>query len=322
VKGHVARRQHHGKLCFPTKDVADMTAKMENKSIILLACHIFVRLCKGDFGSAFHAEWPQKPQLFAKSWAIRRSSRLFVSELHVPGYSKTKLPFILPNEESGNSGHGATTLQTRLRIHEYSASDYISLISHVDGHLLHSTTSPIFTADECQSIVSEAEQVASAIEWTKNRHGNFPTTDLPIVELPQTLTFLRVALVERIYPLLRHQFGEFLPDPTKLRVADGFVVKYDAAGGQKELKPHRDGSVLSFNIALNPATDFEGGGTWFASLDDALKIEQGHMVSHASALLHGGHGITSGKRYIMVAFVILEGYDSWSMRFYNQVRNL
>ena len=75
-------------------------------------------------------------------------------------------------------------------------------------------------------------------------------------------------------------------------------------------------------LALNPASEFEGGGTWFASLDDAIKISQGQIVSHASALLHGGHGITSGKRYILVGFVILEGYDSWSMRFYNQVRNL
>ena len=157
---------------------------------------------------------------------------------------------------------------------------------------------------------------------TKNRHGNFPTTDLPIVELPQTLEFLKVALEERIYPALRTQFGTYLPDPAKLRVADGFVVKYDADAGQRELRPHRDGSVLSFNVALNPSSEYEGGGTWFASLDDAVRIERGCMVSHASALLHGGHGITSGRRYIMVAFVILEGYDSWSMRFYNQVRNL
>jgi hypothetical protein len=87
------------------------------------------------------------------------------------------------------------------------------------------------------------------------------------VELPETLSFLKRALVERIYPLLTAQFKTFLPDPSKLRVADGFVVKYDAQGGQKELKPHRDGSVLSFNIALNPSSDFDGGGTWFAIVE-------------------------------------------------------
>ena len=124
---------------------------------------------------------------------------------------------------------------------------------------------------------------------------------------------------------MRSQFDTFLPPgeaPFKLRVADGFIVKYDAEGGQAELKPHRDGSVFSFNIALNQAHEFEGGGTWFNSLGESVKIDEGEMVSHASGILHGGNAITSGRRYILVAFVILEGYDSWSMRFYNQIRNL
>ena len=47
-------------------------------------------------------------------------------------------------------------------------------------------------------------------------------------------------------------------------MADGFIVKYNALGGQTEYKPHQDGLVLSFNIALNLATDFDGGVTWFA----------------------------------------------------------
>lgn len=114
--------------------------------------------------------------------------------------------------------------------------------------------------------------------------------------------------------------------------------RYDADGGQTELKPHRDGSVVSFNIALNPSSEFDGGGTYFAGLQDALRIEQvrdgsvfylrrecgtvpflymrasephthahlntikiqGHVVSHASNVLHGGHPITRGKRYILV----------------------
>jgi hypothetical protein len=247
-------------------------------------------------------------------------SRLYVSELHVPGYATTKLPFILADED--HSWEGGSNTLTKIQVQEYSQSDYQSFIPFEGGHLLHKTVSPVLSHEECHRIVTEAEKVALEIAWTTNRHGNFPTTDLPIVELPETLNCLKIALVERIYPLLRTQFGEFLPDPARLRVADGFVVKYDAASGQKELKPHRDGSVVSFNIALNPAVDFQGGGTWFASLNSAVKVDQGEMVSHASGLLHGGHGITTGKRYILVAFVILEGYDSWSMRFYNQVRNL
>lgn len=259
------------------------------------------------------APWSQAfvtPTANARSRRSFSPSRRFVSELHVPGYSETKLPFILQDPPAN------------LYPQSYTSSDYESSIPHQDGHLLHETNVGVFSAQECQAIVREAEAVAAQRDWTRNRHGNFPTTDLPLVELPRTLHFLRHALVERIYPLLAAQFDDFLPDATKLRVADGFIVKYDAQGGQTELKPHRDGSVLSFNIALNPRDEYSGGGTWFASLDDAVRIERGEMVSHASALLHGGHGITQGKRYILVAFVIVEGYDSWSMRFYNQVRNL
>lgn len=92
--------------------------------------------------------------------------------------------------------------------------------------------------------------------------------------LPQTLSWFNVACQENIYPVLSTCFDSALPDSSKLRVVDAFVVKYDAAGGQKELKPHRDGSVISFNIALNPSSEYEGGGTWFQSLGRSLKLEQ------------------------------------------------
>jgi hypothetical protein len=219
-------------------------------------------------------------------------SALKVSELHVPGYRTSKLPFILSDDRKVR----------HLQVRAPPATK--TLIPFNAGHLLHETTIPIISPDECQRIVDEAEAIAARVAWTTNRHGNYPTTDLPLAELPATLSFLQVALEERIYPALRSQFGSFLPDPSKLRVADGFVVK-----------------LLSFNIALNPSTEYEGGGTWFASLDQAIRLEQGHMVSHASGLLHGGQGITAGTRYILVSFVILEEYDSWSMRFYNQIRN-
>lgn len=250
---------------------------------------------------------------------IRPSSALGVSELHIPGYAQTKLPFIRKDDDL--SENSSSTL-TRLETQRYSSNDYESLIPYQSGHLLHKTKGQVLSSEECRRIVGEAERIGADMGWTTSRHGNYPTTDIPIVELPETLKFLRRTLVERIYPLLTAQFGEFLPDASKLRVADGFIVKYDAEGGQTELKPHRDGSVISFNIALNPSSDFDGGGTWFDSLNDAVRIDEGEIVSHASGILHGGHGITRGKRYILVAFVILEGYDSWSMRFYNQVRNL
>ena len=129
---------------------------------------------------------------------------------------------------------GSTTLP-RLEARQYSQDDFESLIPFQSGHLVHKTKEQVLTTEECQRIVHEAETVASRMGWTTSRHGNYPTTDIPLVELPETLEFLKRALVERIYPLLTAQFGELLPDATKLRVADGFVVKYDAEGGQTEV---------------------------------------------------------------------------------------
>ena len=144
--------------------------------------------------------------------------------------------------------------------------------------------------------------------------------DIPLAELPRTRHFLNTdGLPKRIYPMLGQAFKESLPNWRALRVADAFVVKYDAANGQKALAKHRDGSVLSFNIALNERCEYVGGGTWFEGLGQSIPIDQGHVCCHASGVLHGGHPITEGIRYILVAFVIVEGYQNWAMRYMNSV---
>jgi len=61
---------------------------------------------------------------------------------------------------------------------------------------------------------------------------------------------------------------------------------------------------------------------FLVQLGQPLPIERGHIVAHASGVLHGGHPITSGIRYILVAFVIVEGYQNWAMRFMKDVWEL
>lgn len=179
-------------------------------------------------------------------------------------------------------------------------------------------TTPVLSPEECRTIIDESERIAAVSGWSTKRHGSYPTTDLPVSDLPESIELFNTLLKERILPLLGQEFAGALPaSMTSLRVADAFVVKYSAAGGQTELKPHRDGSVLSFNIALNECSEFEGGGTWFQSIDRSLRIDRGEMVMHASGVLHGGHPITSGTRYILVGFVILEGFQNYAMRFMN-----
>jgi hypothetical protein len=53
----------------------------------------------------------------------------------------------------------------------------------------------------------------------------------------------------------------------------------------------------------------------------SLRSPQGHLLAHSSALMHGGHAITHGVRYILVAFVTVEpAYLQWAYSFYEHVK--
>ena len=84
-----------------------------------------------------------------------------------------------------------------------------------------------------------------------------------------------------------------------------FVVKYDM-NGQKDLRPHHDSSSYTVNIALNDQSEYEGGGTHFI-VKDYKKIGApiGKMLIHPGRCTHYHEGlpITSGERYILVAFI-------------------
>jgi hypothetical protein len=67
-----------------------------------------------------------------------------------------------------------------------------------------------------------------------------------------------------------------------LVINDLFYVRYDATtpGAQRSLEAHRDGSLLSFSIALSSPDDFVGGGTRFVGADVVLRPEQaGDLVA-------------------------------------------
>ena len=96
-------------------------------------------------------------------------------------------------------------------------------------------------------------------------------------------------------------------DPERLRIFDVFVVKYNSEQ-QSYLSVHRDSSLISVTVALNDQGEFEGGGMWVEPLDQVVNLEKGHAVTFASNIRHGGHRVRSGLRYILVGFLLYEGY--------------
>ena len=141
---------------------------------------------------------------------------------------------------------------------------------------------------------------------------------------------LNKALQEKIYPTIRKAFFQTNNDPesddgTRLFVYDALVIRYnstkaaEAAEITEEVinsagQPlHRDLGLVSVNIMLNSADDFEGGGTFFENqlleADSASTIEPlkpsgvGYCLAHSASERHAGAGTTAGVRDILVLFV-------------------
>ena len=194
------------------------------------------------------------------------------------------------------------------------------------GHCIAHSTEPLVSARECEFIINECEVRAQAMGgWTTKRHAAYPTTDVPVQKLPGTMQWLTKRLLpELAYPFLASAFRYALPEDARLglKVQDAFIVKYNATAGQRELLPHRDGSVISFNIALNGIEAYQGGGTEFRLLPDkaAIRSPKGHILAHSSSLVHAGAPITSGVRYLLVCFVSVEpSLRAWASSYVDDV---
>jgi hypothetical protein len=242
---------------------------------------------------------------------------LKISERQIPAYIETMKLF--------ESQTGVETLPA-------CGSATIKSVEHDGSHLVSHSEEPLFSREETQAIIDEAEERAEHMGgWTTKRHANYATTDVPVQELPRTREWLREkALPEVIYPFLATSYKDLIPSTASFRVVDAFIVKYNGDAGQSFLKPHRDGSVVSFNIALNDMSEYEGGGTWIARLakdlppeapEGSLRSDRGHVLAHASGMLHGGHEVKSGLRYILVCFVIVKNFANFATRFYQAVRD-
>lgn len=160
---------------------------------------------------------------------------------------------------------------------------------------------PLLPPAECAQAIADAEAHVAAKQggsWATARHFAVPTTDLQVCAVPSLLRWFGGALRERIFPQLGAQYGV---DPCRMRVIDAFLVKYEAERGQVHLPLHSDQSEYSLTLPLNDG--FEGGGTYFADLGRALNCCTGGLVTFPGALTHGAAPISSGVRYVIVAFL-------------------
>ena len=188
----------------------------------------------------------------------------------------------------------------------------------------------VLAAASCAGLIAAAEDHAAAHGgWSRGRHQQYPTTDLPLSHLAAStpaVAAATAALHTAVLPAFQRAFPSL--GGLGLFVDDAFVAKYGGSGGaQRSLAFHADGTPLSFICTLAAPT--AGGGTLFraaVSIDEVGRIHRGDstaghgssthghsggltppegdcLVFAGGALLHGGLPVTAGVRYLLIGFV-------------------
>ena len=109
----------------------------------------------------------------------------------------------------------------------------------------------------------------------------------------------------RLYPCLRQLFPDAAGDGSSLRVQSAYLFKYTAETGAAT-DVHVDSGLLSFTIALNEPSEYDGGGTWFESVDRLVEMPRGHVTFRPGHVRHQGRPLTRGTRYMIGGFIMRE----------------
>jgi hypothetical protein len=177
------------------------------------------------------------------------------------------------------------------------------------GRCVLITRRPVLDLHTCEEIVRACEASAAVSGgWSTARHTSAPTTDMEVHRVDSVLRHFNRACAEILFPMLEAMYGASGVRASALRVSDAFVVRYDAAK-QAGLPTHADDSHLSLTVALNDTADYDGGGTYFEEAGRAVRPERGCVVAFPGSLRHGGQPITRGVRYIIAAFLYVDGWE-------------
>ena len=222
---------------------------------------------------------------------------------------------------TAGSSAGFTSVETHWRSVQMPAGascvEPLTRDAHAYAHFgatpqVYTSRAPLLRPEECAAAIRAAEGWAATTGgWSTSRHFEVPTTDVPLRHLTSLLPSLNRALRDVLLPAAA---AAYYPAATasavRLRVLDGFLVRYQA-GKQAGLPTHCDQSLLSYTIALNEPTEYEGGGTFFRALGAALDAPHaGHAVLFPGRLEHAGQPITRGTRYVIVLFMGFEDNGS------------
>jgi len=179
---------------------------------------------------------------------------------------------------------------------------------------------PLLSSQECQDVIHHANAHFQATTedgaWTQLPSGQYMVAGFWIKDIPAVQEWFLKTVRQRLFPLLQQTFPDFVKSPDDLCVDNAYLFKYHPdTGGRTDV--HTDSGCLSFTMALNPATDYVGGGTWFDGLctvdettNEATALdhpviemkEAGQVTIRPGGVKHCGFAVESGVRYIIGGF--------------------
>lgn len=94
------------------------------------------------------------------------------------------------------------------------------------------------------------------------------------------------------------------------------LVKYDLTRKERQkLDTHTDKSEWTFLISLSEGcgADYSGGGTFFECIDSTVHLSRGQALIFPGKLRHRGQKITTGRRFLLVGFLVDKNDDAKKM---------
>jgi predicted 2-oxoglutarate/Fe(II)-dependent dioxygenase YbiX len=220
-------------------------------------------------------------------------------------YSSSKYETVLQGREGGMLQRFSTTWEYLMEMDRRIIPPPFS-----NDDLARVSMQPILTAQECQEIIEECENHYWGWGNSVERYGT-PSERvghmLKLEDLSQSYTLVNFVLLPRLFPAIVNAFPSISLKPGNLRLGGCRVVKYDASEGRVELGMHRDGLLVTANIALNSLDEYVGGGTIVEGANERnepIRIDRGHVLLHPGDVMHGGSPITHGIRYVLVLFIL------------------
>ena len=163
---------------------------------------------------------------------------------------------------------------------------------------------PLFGAEESAAVLANA--IAEGVDANEYRSGKYRLGGDWLTNLPETRRWFNEKLETTFFPLLADLFPEVVSSPSVLRAHSVSLLKYNATHPRTDV--HIDNGVLAMTLAMTPRSEYEGGGTFYEHFgaDDVLPMDVGHGTFRPGSVRHGGHRVTSGTRFILGAFLLIE----------------